>query len=902
MIKSKIQQFHILKFESNRLKNSNYDITIDLETARKNNEIISLSDSELLRQYRSISGITFSYSETRDLIIRKNKLSKDKNSKGNRNEIKELQEKIDNALFVENIIMIKFNNVAHYKAIIKSGLRINGKNFVRLMCGAGNARKSVVLFGEENVSNKLMELFDNGRNKDTELVYGKFTSYNGLFSSQTKPVSTPKFCVIDDFEFESERVVDWVYKDENKEDQVEERKMMVKHSPFDGQGGISIEFAKVWSDELGLDYVPSAFVIRSAYLKGQVVTFDFKKFALEKNVSEIKDVWGKSYKVKELDAIITKSQFKLWQSYSSLEDYLSNCKKRGFGWGVSKYTPKKEKNFFLSTYQYLQPLELKECDIEEICHPTISYLKDVSSEDPKKTILYLMGQREEEDLKSGFFDDIDDKVLKSLLINRNTIKDTYIKNILLKKLNKKIKDSYIGSLLIEGNYQTAISDMVAFCEFAFGLEVKGLLKENEHYSHWWNKRNIDTVVAVRSPLTFKSEVNLLHLKNDDLMKKWFSNNTSGIIYNVWGVDCFLQADSDYDGDLIGTTNNPQFIKGRSGGVPITYEKKTAPKSKINNKELYKADFNSFGSRIGIITNFSTTLFSMISKYSEGSIEYNEILKRLKVCRKNQGGEIDKQKGILVEKISEWGKWERIKPSMTEEEKEKTELHNKLLLDKRPEWFQWLYPRKMKEIKKHNSIYENYCQAKFGFSLDILLGKERNKDEEIIFQKYIKYNPLIYNGMGTMDRISRYMRKSISEHRVNMKQNIFDYSIYLNGEIRKDRYKQDKMKEILKEYNSFKKNLRFSNDFQSSEQMITLLRNKSEFLISSNISELTNLSVQITYGEGKTSSFAWDLFSDGLFRNLLINSGGKIEVPVLSEDGDIEYLSKKYKMKGMRVDA
>jgi hypothetical protein len=85
-------------------------------------------------------------------------------------------------------------------------------------------------------------------------------------------------------------------------------------------------------------------------------------------------------------------------------------------------------------------------------------------------------------------------------------------------------------------------------------------------------------------------------------------------------------------------------------------------------------------------------------------------------------------------------------------------------------------------------------------------------------------------------------------------------------------------------------------------MITLLRNKSEFLISSNISELTNLAVQITYGEGKTSSFVWDLFSDGLFRNLLINSGGKIEVPVLSEDGDIEYLSKKYKMKGMRVDA
>ena len=119
MVKSKIQQFHILKFESTRLKNSNYDITIDLENARKNNEVISLSDSELLRQYRSLSGIVFSYTETREWISRKNKLNKERNTKENRLEVKELQEKIDNALFVENIVMIKFNNVSHYKTIIK---------------------------------------------------------------------------------------------------------------------------------------------------------------------------------------------------------------------------------------------------------------------------------------------------------------------------------------------------------------------------------------------------------------------------------------------------------------------------------------------------------------------------------------------------------------------------------------------------------------------------------------------------------------------------------------------------------------------------------------------------------------------------------------------------------------
>lgn len=544
MVNNKIQQFYILKFDSIRLKNSNYNISIDLETARKNNEVISLSDSELLRQYRSLFGINFSYSETRDLINKKIKLNKDKNNTKNRIEIKKLQTLIDEALFVENIIMIKFNNISHYKTLSKTPLIMNGKNFVRLLCGAGNARKSVVLFCEEKIANKLTEIFNAGRNLETKMVLGKFTSYQSLFSSQTKEVLKPRFCIVHDYEFEKEVPVDWVYEDENRKNQVVEKRVVTKFMPFDGQGILSPEMAKIWSENLSLRYIPSSFIVRSAYLKGQCVVFDFKLFSKECGVSKITDIWGKSHNVEDLDAIISTSQFKLWQSYSSMQEYLDNCNLRNFGWGVSKYTPQYEKNFFLSSYQYLQCLDLSDEDIRGLCEPTINQIKNISFDDPVSSIIYQMGDVKEENIKENFFNEIDDTILKTLLINKDSLKDNHIKNSLFKKLNKKIKDSYIGSLVINGNYQAAVSDPYAFCEFVFGFEVKGLLEENEYYCNYWNKKNIKTVIGLRSPLTFKSEVNLLNLKNNEILKKWYGNISSGVIYNVHGVDCMLHGGSD----------------------------------------------------------------------------------------------------------------------------------------------------------------------------------------------------------------------------------------------------------------------------------------------------------------------------------------------------------------------
>ena len=96
----------------------------------------------------------------------------------------------------------------------------------------------------------------------------------------------------------------------------------------------------------------------------------------------------------------------------------------------------------------------------------------------------------------------------------------------------------------------------------------------------------------------------------------------------------------YDGDLVFTTDNKIMTDNDFGGNPITYQKKQKKKKYIDTKDLYKADLLSFDSKIGYITNCSTTLYSMLSLYEKGSKEYETIIHRLKECRVAQGNEID----------------------------------------------------------------------------------------------------------------------------------------------------------------------------------------------------------------------------------------------------------------------
>lgn len=900
----KLQQYYILKIKTSRLKKANYNITsLTINEARRNGELVSVGDSQMLRSLRKIKNQTTNQEEIDKLFAERKKLINKKTNSEISDQLYQISIQIDKLLFVPEIIAVLVDDNRHYAYINKNAFFVNNKRYVRLLCSSGNARRNTAIFVHDEYYDSLIKLLNNGH-KDIDIVESKYNAYFALVSSATLPVSNVYFCVIPDCEVKRVEKVEFI--DEvGEEDTVEKVNMDLPFNLWDGQGIISPKQAKIWASDLGLDYVPSAFIIRNSFIKGMVCVIDFHKFSDEIGKHIIKDTWGNDVNVRDMDLILTTSQFKMWESYDSCNDYVKNCKENNMMWGVTRYTPEIDNKYVFSNYQFLQAMDVLDENIPKICSKTVEYFNNVLKNNITFTLLYLLGKVANREFDENILDDIHDNVTKALLLNNELLKDPYIQMNIIRSLNKKIKESYFGNLLFDGNYQMMIADPYAFMEYMLSLPVKGLLNDKEHYSHYWIHEGTKNVIACRAPLTWKSEVNVLNFVENHKTQEWYEHINSGIIYNVHGCDTMLHADSDVDGDIVCTIDQPELINSVSGGLPITYVKNKIPKKKPLEEDLYLSDMHGFNSKIGFITNCSTTLYAMLPLYEKDSEEYNEILKRLKICRKEQGNNIDKSKGLLVKDFPKyWTNWTKTPLGANEELINKIEFNNRIIIDKRPYFFRHLYTGYNKKWRKYNANCDNYAIANYGSTLVEILSDigGLSCDQLDFVGNYHKYNPLL-DSPCLMNKFCHYMENQIHLLKTNIKTKPDEkiISILKNPDIPIDKDKLKSLYDIYKKYKSEKRNFANIRDERGEEKYKTLeqycksLRLES-IKISSNIMELANLAVTICYElhPSDNKSFAWQVFGEGVLKNIELNRQEIITIPFLCKDGDIIYLDSKYK--------
>lgn len=920
----KLQQFHITKFPSGRLNRFNYNIQRTFDDAASNQELISLGDSQLLRTVRSIryrrnpESVKYDEFKLKNLLHYRNILKKDPAI--NQQQILSINQQISEMLSVPEVISVVFEFSKHYKDIVKQGLYINGYKYVRLLCSAGQARNNTVIFIREDYEKEVKQRLRCGA-KDIPITKNKWNAYFALCSSSTYLVSKPNITVINDCEIKMKKMVDWVSPNETpsplcNNEVVNPIEKELDFNLFDGCGAISVECAERWAKELDLDYVPAAFCIRCAYVKGMVFVVDFKKFAKEISpTSLITDIYGNTKDVQDIDIILTKSQFKLSGAYDSIEQYERCCTENEIYWGVSRVTPKYDDEYFRSNYQFCQVLDLKDEDIPELCNDTVNWLSNIVGNDINYTLLYLMGNACNDpnlDLQhlGGV---VSDPIVGALILNHRMIDDEFVQRSIRQSINKKIKESYIGKLILKGNFSVMIPDMYAFMEHAFGMEVKGLLKEHEHYSHFWNQYGVTDVVAMRSPLTWRSEVNKLNLIKNEKTEEWFKHLYSGIVYNVWGCDCMLHADSDFDGDIVATTNNAVFLRRRYNNLPITYEKMTVPKQIIKEHQLYQADIKSFNSEIGGITNDSTTMYDVLARYENvpgKEKEANELITRLKLSRKAQGDAIDKAKGVkIVPRPSHWTKFQQYNPDIP---KSITDFNNSIVANKKPYFFRYVYNAVGSEYVAFQKSANHYCQMIFQKSIDDLLHSNNLTKEEndYLENKYYPYLPVIDNN-GAMNKICHYMEKSLKQYSLMRHYRTPEdvVELMIDEDIPVNELKVNQMESLYKKYCQARSS--FSKHKYSAEPVIIdgtvygdfsiyceYLEQQAESEISTNDSELANLAIEVTYhhNPGQTKDFVWKVFKNGLLANIKKHRDQTTCVPIVSKDGFIEYLEKRYTLK------
>ena len=541
--------FYTVKLTSSLLKEYKYDLNISFENCLRSGLIVSLADSQMLLSIRDITGQVVDREILESWYSERDTIKKRKNTKDNRNRLKELQNNIYNMMYIPQYITVVMENIKDYERMFKKGFKFNGKTYRRFSCSASQARVSTIVFVDETIKDELKRRLDNGRDLNKPLAPSKYNAYFGLYSSATKKVTWPRFCIVPDYNEVISVDVDYVIeKPKDEDDIIEPRTMDIEFNRFDGSGLISPQMAEQWGKDLGEDYTPCQFCIRCAFTKGMVNEFPFVEWCAEKNNGNyiITDIFGNERDLREVDVILTEGMTKLWDSWPSQKEFEKDCQKNGVIWGITKYSPKEDKRVLTTNYQFLQTLDLTDDMIKDLCQDTVDYIKGVSYDDIYYSLLFMMGENSNTDSVQRFMKSSDNYWLKSLILNHNLLNDKYSKEKIRDMIIRKIEQACLGKLIVQGNFQCIVPDSYAFMQAIFGLEVTGLLGPGQMYSQFWNKRGVNKVDTMRSPLTHFSEHYVVDLIQNDETEKWFRYSYSGFIVNSHDEHTMRWAGSDYD--------------------------------------------------------------------------------------------------------------------------------------------------------------------------------------------------------------------------------------------------------------------------------------------------------------------------------------------------------------------
>lgn len=520
------------------------------------------------------------------------------------------------------------------------GFSINGIKYKRLLGTNGGIKNSTIVFVSEKVVDELRRRIENGRDQTKPVVTAKLEAYKALTCSASTPVSMPNgILVVNDSE--TKFLADIVYlTDEQDGEPIMELRnnQEITLDASDGFGLMHPRLAARWSEELGLDYVVSAANTRFSFEKGVLFAFDFIDFA-EKIAGGnyiVKDAWGNDIDIRQVEAIFTTSQVKLWDSYASCEDYVRKSVSNGYTIRIAKTSPKVLENERNLNYQFIQSYQLSDEDIEELIAPTMSEIKDVLGGDWRKTALFLKGSSMTEDN----IDNLEDDAAKAIMIDHRMINDPYIQNMVYHLIRNRINEAKVGVLKVHGNYSIVSGDPFALCQSIFGLEVTGLLKAGEIYNQYWAERKAEKLACFRAPMTAHANIRLVHPVDREDARYWYQYIKTCTILNAWDTTTAALNGCDFDGDIVMLTDNRILVERLVVQPTIMCAQRRAEKCIPEEEDFIRSNIDSFGNEIGQTTNYITSMYEVMARYDPGSKEYTALDYRIKCGQLFQQNAID----------------------------------------------------------------------------------------------------------------------------------------------------------------------------------------------------------------------------------------------------------------------
>lgn len=905
--KQLVCQRYIYKIHSSRLRKERWNLTLPIEEARRNDEVIALADSQVLRWIDELNDITDADQKAVEIRTEIRRIKKEPNSVTNKRKIRQLYQELDRIQFKPDYMCLIIDKDKDYHRACK-GFSINGIKYRRLLGTNGGIKNSTIVFVSDRLHDELERRIENGRNTSKELVTAKLEAYRALTCSASVPVSLPEgILVVDDAETEFYSDIIYITNENSDEPIIETRRN--EHIVMDASDGFGImrpSLAERWSEELELDYMMSGCNVRMSYTKGMVFTFDFVEFAEEVAHSyAVKDAWGNEVDVRDVELILTTSMVKLWDSYGSCDEFIRKSVSNKYTFGVTKTCPDELENERSLNYQFVQSYRLNEDDIDDLIAPTVDEIEDVLNGDWRKTILFLKGSGLTENNVANTFDDY----AKAIMIDQRIMDDPFVQSNIYQLIKNKINEAKVGVLKVHANFSIVSGDPYLLCQSMFGLKKTGLLKAGEIYNKYWADAGAEKLSCFRAPMTCHNNIRRVIPVDTPEVRYWFRYMKTCTVFNGWDTAASALNGMDYDGDLVFLTDNDVLVDRLEQLPTLMCAQRQAKKRISTEADFVQSNIDSFGNDIGQTTNWITSMFEVRSHYPEGSKEYDALSYRIMCGQLYQQDAIDRAKGIICKPMPR--SWhDRHSANKIEDDKTR-EFYRDIVAAKKPYFMKYIYPSLMREYNTYINNTNRNALREFQMTVSEMnaMPYKDLSDRQREFLKYYNYRIPVGIGDCVMNKICRKIEDKFDGYvGKRNKDTAFDYTI-MKSDAEYTSQQFYEIKRLYEDYNQRLKNYAIFVDYERVDEydsMSELSTMDGEFrkqceTVCPNEEALCNIVLDLCYKKKSTKRFAWSMCGTTIINNLLKNNGYIMSYPRLDTDGDIKYCGNRFVIDQIIID-
>ena len=229
------------------------------------------------------------------------------------------------------------------------------------------------------------------------------------------------------------------------------------------------------------------------------------------------------------------------------------------------------------------------------------------------------------------------------------------------------------------------------------------------------------------------------------------------------------------------------------------------------------------------------------------------------------------------------------------------IDEKICVSKKPYFMIYRYP----ELHSRHNAFQKTANMRAlyecGAPLADILNNPDAFDNGAEFRDwYYKYAPTQVSH-GTINRICNMCEDYFAQIKENDECDPFDPSILKTG-VDYSRHTKSQIDSLYRGYMARLQDIASCgcDDEEKAQRKIILAEEfrKECALVTPSAVELCDIVVDICYAKEKSKQFAWDMCGDQMIANVIRNSGGKVNWPRATTQGDIVYGGKRFKLETM----